>query len=212
MDDYIKAYDKAVGKLKSRYDKLDKGGKNASGEIPQDIMGAGTGPGEPTHNPIPGATLPHPHGGKKFKNLSTDTKSDSTDLWQGRRSYTLTQGVKRGFIPFDLTPDVNKRPGDRYQLAYKLMRGGNNFKVSLIIDYTDGSSSLMSRPTNSDGWVTVDVQSDTTRQVRRIYGYVSYDMKRGHTAYVDSLTLMRTHINKDNYGIIHAQRKLERKQ
>lgn len=210
MDDYVKAYDKAIGKLKNRYDKLDKGGKGATGEAPQDIMGADAGPGEPTHNPVPGATLPHPRAGKNFKTLSTDTKRDSVDLWQGRRSYTLAQGAKRGFIPFDISPDVNKRPGDRYQLAYKLMRGGNNFKVNLSVDYTDGTTTLMSRPTNSDGWVTVDVQTDTTRQVRRIYGYVSYDMKRGHTAYVDSLTLMRTHINKNNYGIIHAQRVLER--
>jgi hypothetical protein len=50
------------------------------------------------------------------------------------------------------------------------------------------------------------VQSDTARQVRRIYGYVSYDIKRGHTAYVDSLMLMRTHLNKNNYGYINAQR------
>lgn len=208
MEDYIKAYDKAVGKLKDRYDKLDKGGKTDKGEIPQDITG---GPGEPTHNPVPnGATLPHPHG-KRFKSLSTDTHSDSADLWQGRRSYVLTQGARRGFIPFDVSPDANKRPGDRYQLAYKLMRGGSDFKVNLSVDYTDGSTTFLSRGTNSDGWITVDVQSDTARQVRRIYGYVSYDMKRGHTAYVDSLMLMRTHINKDNYGIIHAQRLLERR-
>ena len=42
------------------------------------------------------------------------------------------------------------------------------------------------------------------------YGYVSYDIKRGSTAYVDSLMLMRTHISKGNYGYIHAQRLLER--
>jgi len=208
MEDYVKAYDKAVGKLKNRYDKLDKGGKRLSGEQEQEIMGAG--PGEPTHNPIPGTTLPHPRGVKGHKVLTTDARSDSADLWQGRRYYALAQGARRGFITFDVSPDAHKRPGDRYQLAYKLMRGGNEFKVNLSVDYTDGSTAQISRGTNSDGWVSIDVQSDSTRQVRRIYGYVSYDIKRGHTAYVDSLSLMRTHLNKDNYGYIHAQRLLER--
>ena len=82
--------------------------------------------------------------------------------------------------------------------------------MSLNVDYTDGSTSQISRPTHSDGWVTIDVQSDTARQARRVYGYVSYDIKPGHTAYVDSLMLMRTRLSKSNYGFIHAQRLFER--
>ena len=171
MEDYIKAYDKAVGKLQARQDKLAKNKVNDNSR-PADMMGGG---------PIP-----------------------------RENHYMLTQGAKRGFITFDIPPDANKRPGDRYQLAYKLYRGGNDFKVSVNVDYTDGSTSQITRSTNSDGWVNVDVQSDSTRQVRRIYGYVSYDMKRGHTAFVDSLMLMRTHLSKSNYGFIHAQRLLER--
>ena len=104
----------------------------------------------------------------------------------------------------------NKR-GDRYQLAYKIGRGDNEFKVSLNVDYIDGSTSQNARATYGDGWVTVDVQSDTARQVRRVYGYVSYNIKPGHVAYVDSLMLIRTRMSGSNYGIINAQRKLERR-
>ena len=201
MEDYIKAYDKAVGMLKQRYDKLDKGGNDQ----PEDIMAGPTG--APTHD----ATPRHAPAAKHMKRLKTDINGDSADLWQGQRSYTLMQGARRGFITFDVFPDANKQPGDRYQLAYKLLRGGNEFKVCLSVDYTDGATSQLARGTNSDGWVTIDVQSDTARQVRRIYGYVSYDIKRGHMATVDSLSLMRTHKNPGNYGLIHAQRLLERK-
>ena len=196
MEDYTKAYDKAVGKLKERYDKLEKN----SGGNPDDMLG----PGEPTHNPIPGP------GGPRMRHPSADIKGDTTDLWRGQRNYMLTQGAKRGFITFDMPPDANKRPGDRYQLAYKLTRGGNDFKVSLNVDYTDGATAQICRSTNSDGWVIIDVQSDTTRKVRRVYGYVSYDMKPGHTAYVDSLMLTRTHLSTSNYGFIHAQREIIR--
>ena len=211
MEDYAKAYDKAIGKLKSRYEKLDKNGVNNTDRA-QDIAGMeGIQPGEPTHNPVPGAASPGPRGDKHLnKRLKTDVKADSTDLWKGSRSYRLTQGARRGFICFELPPDAYYKPGDRYQLAYKLLRGSNEFKVSLCLDYTDGATAQITRGTNSDGWVTIDVQSDTARQVRRIYGYVSYGMKRGQSAYVDSLSLMRTHFNKGNYGFINAQRLLER--
>lgn len=206
MEDYIKVYDKALGKLQARQDKLNKA-KVDDNSRPADMMGAAPQPANGPSKPVAAR-----HHDKKLAThiIGTDTKSDSADLWKGTRHYMLTQGAKRGFITFDIPPDANKRPGDRYQLAYKLYRGGNEFKVSLNVDYTDGSTSQITRGTNSDGWVTVDVQSDTARQVRRIYGYVSYDMKRGHTAYVDSLMLMRTHLSKSNYGFINAQRLLER--
>jgi len=201
MEDYVKAYDKALKKLKHRYDKLEKGNNSQM----QSITDAGhSRMGQPTHN-----TRPSPHGQNKHK-LATDTKADSADLWQGQRSYLLAQGNKRGFITFDMAPDADKRPGDRYQLAYKLNRGGNEFKVSLNVDYIDGSTHQITRGTNSDGWVVIDIQSDTARQVRRIYGYVSYNIKRGHSACVDSLSLMRTHLSQSNYGFIHAQRLFER--
>ena len=205
MEDYVKAYDKAVGKLKNKYEKLQKSGNDNNG--PSEMIAEGMAPGEPTHNPTP-----RPAGGRGLKQFGKagDQQADSIDMWTGQRSYMLVQGAQRGFITFDLLPEAGHKPGDRYQLAYKLMRGGNEFKVSLNVDYSDGSTAQMARGTNSDGWVTIDLQSDTTRTVRRVYGFVSYNIKPGHTAYVDSLMLLRTHLNLSNYGIIHAQRLFER--
>lgn len=202
MENYVKAHDKAVAKLQARQAKLDKGVSKT-----EDILAGGPRQGEPTHNtqPAPFNKLPPRVGNGKQAEMA-----DTLDIWKGRRCYLLTQGARRGFITFDLTPDGSKKSGDRYKLVYKLMRGGNNFKVSLNVDYSDGSTAQMARPTNSDGWVTIDVQSDTTRTVRRVYGYVSYDIKPGHVAYVDSLMLMRTRLNLSNYGYIHSQRRFER--
>ena len=207
MEDYVKAYDKAIGKLQARHDKLANGKVDVNAAPAE--LNAGGGPAQHSASAPPAAL--HPKNGKLLKHkLNTDTKSDTADLWRDARNYMLTPGSRRGFITFDVAPDANKMPGDRYELAYKLIRGGNEFKVSLCVDYTDGTTAQMARGTNSDGWVTVDVQSDTARQVRRIYGYVSYDLKRGHTAYVDSLMLVRTRFDKSRYGFIHAQRLLKR--
>lgn len=200
MEDYIKAHDKALGMLQERYDKL---AKNKGKEGPSPAESDKTG--GPVKDMAPGI------GKKHHKIINNDATGDTTDLWQGQRQYMLTQGARQGFIAFDLQPDAHKKPGDRYQLSCKLTRANNDFKVSLNVDYTDGSTSQITRNTNIDGWVSVDVQSDTTRQVRRIYGYVGYDIRHGSVAYVDSLMLLRTHFDQNNYMYIHGQRLLERK-
>ena len=199
MEDYVKAHDKALGKLKERYDKL---AKDNSKERPKSLDPSDKAGQTP--DLIPGKGISHPQIAK------VGAKGDTADLWQGRRSYMLTQGARHGFIPFDIVPDSEKRPGDRYQLVYKLTRGGNDFKASLNVDYSDGTTAQISRGTTNDGWVMIDIQSDTARQVRRVYGYVGYNIQRGGTAYVDSVMLLRTHLNKSNYGYINSQRLLER--
>jgi len=203
MEDYIKAHDKAIGKLKEQYDKLDRGGNGESKEL---TISEG---GKAIHE----AGMPQNVAKSRTKRLQKigSAAGDTIDLWTGKRYYMLAQGAKRGFITFDVQPDADYKPGDRYQLAYFLTRGNNEFKVSMNVDYTDGATSQIARGTNSDGWVIIDVQSDTARHVRRIYGYVSYDIKRGQTAYVDSLMLLRSRMNKTNYGFINAQRLYERK-
>lgn len=207
MDSYIKAHDKAVIKLQAMHAKAGDS-KNDDIAHPEELTMGGTAQGSPANGAIPKMT----RSGKQpnLRKLGSSVQGDSADLWNAPRCYMLAQGAKRGFITFDVQPDKNKQPGDRYQLAYKLARGGNEFKVSLNIDYTDGGTAQITRGTNSDGWVAIDIQSDSTRQVRRVYGYVSYDIKRGHTAYVDSLMLLRTHLSKSNYGYINAQRLMER--
>ncbi len=202
MDSYIKAHDRAVGKLQSMQQKAIKSKDESN--IGQDM--------ELTMEGTNGAMPPRSRQIKNpsLKKMGASTKGDSADLWDAPRCYLLAQGAKRGFITFDVRPDVNRQPGDRYQLSYKLARGGNEFKVSLNIDYTDGATTQITRGTYSDGWVAIDIQSDTARQVRRVYGYVSYDIKPGQTAYVDSLMLLRTHLSKSNYGYINAQRLIER--
>lgn len=196
MEDYVKAHDQALGKLKERYDKLAKSkDKGAFEDAEGNDKGRLASRDEDINRP---------------KIAKIGAKGDTTDLWQGKRRFMLTQGARCGFIPFDIVPDADKQSGDRYQLAYKLTRGGNSFKASINVDYTDGTTAQVSRGSTSDGWVTIHIQSDTTRQVRRVYGYVSYNIQRGGAAYVDSIMLLRTHLDKSNYGYIHAQRLLER--
>lgn len=196
MEDYIKAHDKAIGILKNRYDKL------AKNDVPERLDREDVG--IPTRDVVPGSGI------KPRRPFKHGIHGDTADLWQGERRFILTQGSRQGFITFDVVPDAEKRPGDRYQLACKLTRGGNRFKVSLNVDYSDGATAQMVRNTDHEGWVMIDLQSDTARQVRRVYGYVGYDIQRGSMSIVDSLMILRSHFNQNNYSFIHSQRLLQR--
>jgi len=68
MEDYNKAYDKAVTKLKERYDKLNKDGKGDNDQ-PGEFMAGHTG--APTHDAAPRYSSHEKH----LKHLSTDVKS-----------------------------------------------------------------------------------------------------------------------------------------
>ncbi len=68
----------------------------------------------------------------------------------------------------------------------------------------------MSRGNCPDGWNKVMLQSDSTRTVRRIYGYVRYELRDRGVAAIDSLALLRMHKNDNSYGYIGVQRLLER--
>lgn len=198
MEDYVKAHDRALRQLQERHEKLSK--NNTREQLDRLEKGdAGISTRGNSNKPL-----------VKGRHHGAPSQGDTADLWQGKRRFMLTQGARHGYIPFDVVPDASKRPGDRYELAYLLCRGGNEFKVTLNVDYTDGGTAQISRSTTQDGWVTVDIQSDTARQVRRVYGYVSYNMQRGGVAYLDSLMLVRTHLDLSKYSFIHAQRLLER--
>jgi len=200
MESYTKVYEQVIRRLESRRDKLQaQTGDMSKG--PQGIAGS-SDMAPPQRHPV----SKNSPIGKRITNATGDT----IDMWQGSRSYVLNQGMKSGFISFDFPPDAQYKAGDRYQLVYKLSRCANEFKVSVNIDYSDGYTAQVTRPTNSDGWITVDIQSDTARRVKRIYGYVSYNLNSGHIACVDSLTLLRTHMNSKNYAFIKSQRLFER--
>ena len=126
MEDYIKAHDKAIGKLKERYDKLDKNGKMVDREMAIRER-------RETPEAIPQSI--HSSRGKQLGRPNTDSKGDTIDLWQGNRSYVLTQGAKRGFITFSVQPDAQYKPGDRYGWVAIDVQSDSTRRVRRIYGY-----------------------------------------------------------------------------
>ena len=186
IDVLVKVQDKAMKKLETESKKLDAQAKKEM-EKGMNVNNVGSAGAAVSHKTYPN------HG-------------DTADVWEGNRRWVLTPNMGKGYVKFDLSPDKDARQGDRYELDFRMLGFDNNFKVMLAADYIDGSTAFVSRKSGFDSWETFSLQCDSSKIVRRIYGYVQYDMKSGAMAFVDSVALLRTHLDRAKYTSIMSQK------
>lgn len=133
---------------------------------------------------------------------------DSADLWKEPQQLMLTSALSGGgHLTWDYTPDRESRKGDIYSLNFKVLStSGNSTKVLLAIDYSDGCTSFISRTASSSGWTSFNLQADTARTVKRIYGFIKCGIKAHNVTFIDSIYLLRTHFDPSRYNMINIQR------
>lgn len=140
-------------------------------------------------------------------------KGDTADIWNDDRSLMLTAGLKRGYFAFDFDPDGEHRKGDRYMLGMKMLCFNNTFGLMLAAEYADGTVSIASRNASLNGWTELALQTDSTRNVRRIFGYIHYNVaSHSVVAFLDSISLVRTHLDRKIYSNINSQKFVSRNQ
>ncbi len=130
---------------------------------------------------------------------------DTADLWTAPRTYVLTQATPAGYIKWDMAPDREMAKGDRYSFSFKSMPFQAMYQLMLALEYTDGSRSWIARSVSFAGWFKADIQADTARTVRRIYGYLRYNVNRRTVAVVDSVSLLRTHFDSSQWSTVLGQ-------
>ena len=138
------------------------------------------------------------------------SRGDTADVWSGRRSWVLTAGMHQGTLRWDQHPDDEHQPGDKYMLRVRIKSNGSSMTATLAADYNDGSTSTITRPLSTSDWNVLTLQTDTLRQLRRIYGYIHYAMRPQMIAFVDSVSLVRTHLDRNTYGLIGSQMTVNR--
>lgn len=131
---------------------------------------------------------------------------DTANIWRQPPTWALTGGMRSGAITFDLPPSGDSQKGDRYCLNFKLNAAGNKFNVLLAVDYNDGTTSFMHRGSCMEGWADYILQTDSARTIRRVYGYIGYNIKPSSIAFVDSIQLIRTRLNRNTYSTYTVQR------
>lgn len=133
------------------------------------------------------------------------TTGDSANIWKEPQQWLVTNAMRNGYITFDYKPESNNKRGDKYTLGFKMLNGGNSINLMLAIDYNDGCTSYSNRTAHVNGWSDYSIQADTSRVATRIYGYIKYNTKPHCVTFIDSIYMIRTHLDRASY-VTRSQR------
>lgn len=157
--------------------------------------------GKAIHPAMPGGdyanNIQNSHAKRSFPN-----SGDSANVWKEPQQWILTNAMRDGLIKFDYTPDNGSRKGDKYTLCYKMSNQGNIISALIAIDYQDGCTSYMNRTAQTNGWIENAIQGDSTKIIKRIYGFIKYKTRPHGITFIDSTYLLRTHFDQAGYSTI----------
>ncbi|MBR1883058.1 MAG: DUF4296 domain-containing protein [Muribaculaceae bacterium] len=134
---------------------------------------------------------------------------DTTDLWKQQRQWLLTGGMQNGSIAWVERP-ADRQQGKRYEWILRFTGLANLISITLVADYDDGGITTITRMLDPNGPQTIALQTDSTRHVSRVAGYLTYEMRPGQLLWVDSVQLQCTRLNPAQYGDIAHQNTSER--
>ncbi|MGN0214307.1 MAG: DUF4296 domain-containing protein [Muribaculaceae bacterium] len=149
----------------------------------------------------------HRHNtGVKYKDFG-----DTADVWKLGRQLVITSGLGKNMLPFTCMSNQETQSGDKYKLMIKLLNNRASVKSLVGVEYVDGSVTFIERPSTSEGWNEFTVQSDSLKKIKNVFGYIKFDVRSKQTVcYIDSIMLLRTHLDRNTYGMINMQKTLDR--
>lgn len=98
---------------------------------------------------------------------------------------------------------INK--GDRLELSL-IPASSSDMDVMLAVDYTDGGASYVTRRGNPHRKVTLKLQTDTSRTVKRIFGMITPAGRIQRPEWIDSLELVSLPFIEENYYLLYSQK------
>ena len=133
---------------------------------------------------------------------------DSADVWSKRRVWVVSnEGCSDNTIFFDFKTQSDNQNGDRYNLSFKFTNSSNNrLEVFLGADYYDGTLSYVYRESGTEGINRYTLQGDSTKKVRRVFGYIKAVPMGSEVCFIDSLQLLRTRFNSSQYNTFKQQK------
>ena len=84
-------------------------------------------------------------------------------------------------------------------------------KWGIIADYADGSSEYLNATAINEGWNNIKLIPDSTKMVNKIYGYIFVNPKGSEQVYIDSISLIKMHVNRNIYRQRAYQKKFNHK-
>lgn len=144
--------------------------------------------------------------GRSYKDFG-----DTADLWTLGRQLVLTSNLGKRMLPYSIMGNSEMQLGDKYLLRLRSLNNGSNVKAFIGVEYIDGSLTFTERPAMKDGWNEFALQTDSLKKVRKVFGYIKFDVRSKRTiCYVDSIMLLRVHLDRNSYDNINTQKVLDK--
>lgn len=130
---------------------------------------------------------------------------NADDIWRLGRHYMFTgQGDGRVLI-FENTADM-VQGGESLEWTM-VFNSSPNVSLLLGVDYQDGTSTMLKRTYRGDRKLKLILQTDTARQVKRVFGTVDVD-RNFLPAFADSIRLAKLPFDSTTYyNVLSSQRR-----
>ncbi|MCM1290962.1 MAG: DUF4296 domain-containing protein [Prevotella sp.] len=136
----------------------------------------------------------------------TSTKDgDMESLWPYSQMAMLSNlGIGDG-IRFSLSPTIKR--GDQIEWS---MRTSDNVTMNAVlgVEYADGGMSLRNRTFGGTRKLSITLQTDSTRDVKRLFGTAQVTSRSVLPLWLDSILIVDRPFNRDTYGGYSSQQNL----
>lgn len=138
-------------------------------------------------------------------NPEAQEKSKLT-LWPYSEHLVLTKQSGFKDFTFDVeSPQIEKGELIRFKFA---IASASDLNGILGFEYTDGTGEAMSSNHKSNKQFEIELQSDTGKSIKRIYGIISFPNERDYPVYIDSLAIIREPFDSIQY---HQKKRSQKK-
>lgn len=137
--------------------------------------------------------------GNRVAAATLSLAGDSVDVWAGARNLTFNDTRPARFITFSFDYDQNWERGDQYTWRARFFNNPSTTRWLVGVQYADGTVETLNELVAGDGWKELKIQTDSTADPVRVFGYLYSQPKPGADMMLDSLQLVRKRVNPALY-------------
>lgn len=124
---------------------------------------------------------------------------DSVDVWPGARYVIVNDRMPSKIVTFSFEQDPNWEHGDNYTWRAKFFNSPEEIQWLIGTEYADGSVEYLHESPGGDGWHEIKLQTDSTLEPVRIFGYLNVHPRTGTDLRLDSIEMVRKRVNSNDY-------------
>lgn len=146
--------------------------------------------------------------GNRIAAENISVAGDSVDVWSSAMMLAVNRLSPSQYITFSLQSDENWELGDSYTWRAKFVNSSEPSVWGIMADYADGTTEYITADVSGDGWREIKFVADSTKEARRVYGYINIESRPGTTLWADSIMLIRNRVDRERYHHRYQQNKL----